>query len=356
MHPLGMAALPVHRAALRADSRIGLCPALHIGLRPGLRLALCLALCMAVPAPARVALAQGGSDSTAVKGGPKANSEFTQPGQNGAQLPEMVVEAQNQVRQPIQKGTFELKLTAALVDSFATAMDQEALAVSPVSGLQPHLNNLEPLHSDQTPHLWLRDMSTQPVALFSPERPEGHSVKDWELVITDFRGAPFRRYAGKGSPAVALAWDGRADGGDILQVGYPYSYVFSITDKGTNRYNYAGTSFRVPALDYRDGHDRVLEVAGGELFLREDSKLTDAGKDWLTKAADAIRQHPYSPVKMVVVAEDQALAQRRADIAAVFLAESLVLPREQVETQAVQRPDLRAELDGSLRVVVLHAD
>lgn len=291
-----------------------------------------------------------------VSGGPADSSAFTQPGESGAALPEMVVEAQNQVRQDIQKSAFAIELTADLVDSFATDMDAEALAVSPVSGLQPHLNNLEPLRSDQTPHLWLRDLSTQPVARFYPEPHEGHQVKEWELVLTDFRGAPFRRFRGSGTPPDGIAWDGRGDNGDVLQVGYPYSYVFTLFDKGTNRYNYAGVSFRIPALDVREGQDRLLEISGEELFARNESELTARGKDWLTKAADIVRQHPYSPLKLTVVAEDEGLASRRADAAASFLAGHLVLPREQVETTAEQRADLRAELDGMVRVAILHAD
>ena len=57
-------------------------------------------------------------------------------------LPEMVVEANNEARQKIEKGTFTFELDAVAVDSFYAAMDQEVLGVSPVSGLQPHLNNL----------------------------------------------------------------------------------------------------------------------------------------------------------------------------------------------------------------------
>ncbi len=59
---------------------------------------------------------------------------------------------------------------------------------------------------------------------------------------------------------------------------------------------------------------------------------------------------------MVVVAEELRLAEKRADTVATFLAESMVLPREQVETEAEQRLDLRAELDGSVLIVIEHAE
>ncbi|MEZ4386540.1 MAG: hypothetical protein R3D98_02985 [Candidatus Krumholzibacteriia bacterium] len=282
--------------------------------------------------------------------------QWTQDGQSGAALPEMVVEAQNQVRQAIEKSTFTLALDATSVDSFFTAMDELALAVSPVSGLQPHLNNLEPLRSEQPPHFWLPEIPTTPVATFFTDKPEGHHTHTWALTITDFRGSPSRTYRGKGDPPRTVQWDGRTDQGDMLKVGYPYSYVFTTTDKGTNTYNYPGESFRLPALDYRRDDHRVLELAGGELFPRTESRLTAPGEAWLRRVADEIRRHPYSPVRVVVTAETTKLATDRADLVAAYLADSMILPREQIETEAVQRPDLRAEMDGTVAVTIEHAD
>lgn len=280
--------------------------------------------------------------------------DWTSDGQDGGALPEMVVEAENAVRQQIEKGTFEFTLATAAIDSFFTAMDKEALGVSPVSGLQPHLNNLEMLASDQPPHLWIRELAHTPVATFYTADPEGHKVKDWSLTVTDFRGSPFRTYQGGGNPPESLDWDGRGNNGEILRVGYPYSYVFTQTDKGTNTYNHAGVSFRIPALDYRQDGDRVLEIAGGHLFVRKEIDLTGDGQNWLTRASDEIRRHPWSPVRVVVTAETQALAEKRADTVGAYLAEAMILPREQVETEAVQKADLRTELDGSVAIYIEH--
>lgn len=282
--------------------------------------------------------------------------DWTQDGESGAVLPEMLVEAENEVRQEIEKGTFTFELDASTVDSFFTAMDTEALGVSPVSGLQPHLNNLEALVSDQPPHLWIRDMARTPVATFYPTEPEGHKVRDWTLAVTDYRGSPFRTFNGGGNPPDRLDWDGLGDNGEMLQVGYPYSYVFTMTDKGTNTYNHAGVGFRVPALDFRRDGDRVLEIAGGQLFLRNEPELTPGGEDWLTRASDEIRQHPWSPLRVIVTAETQALAELRADEVATYLATAMILPREQVETEAVEKPDLKAEMDGSVAVIIEHVE
>lgn len=40
---------------------------------------------------------------------------------------------------------------------------------------------------------------------------------------------------------------------------------------------------------------------------------------------------------------------------ATFLAESMILPREQVETETIREPDLRAQMDGSVTIVIEHA-
>jgi hypothetical protein len=282
--------------------------------------------------------------------------QWTNDGESGAALPEMVVEATNEVRQKIEKGSFDFELDAASIDSFFTEMDKIALGVSPVSGLQPHLNNLETLVSDQPPHLWLPEMAKNPLAQFYPTDPEGHQIKHWNLAVTDFRGSPFKTYKGKGNPPESLVWDGQGDNGSMLRVGYPYSYVFSLTDKGTNTYNHAGVSFRIPAMDYLRNGDRVLEMAGGELFVREESELSEQGQHWLTRSADEIRRHPYSPVRVIVTAETTTLAESRAGEVAAFLAESMILPLEQVETEAIMRPDLRSELDGSVAVVIEHVE
>jgi len=288
--------------------------------------------------------------------GPEQGQQWTEDGENGAALPEMIVEAENEVRQSIEKSTFTFELDAALVDSFFAPMDETALGVSPVSGLQPHLNNLERLASEQPPHFWIQEMATTPVVTFYPVDPEGHQTKSWSLAVTDYRGSPFKTFAGTGNPPHELDWDGLSDQGEMLQVGYPYSYVFGITDKGTNSYNYAGVSFRIPALDYRRDGDRILALAGGQLFRRDETELTDAGQSWLTRSGDEIRQHPYSPVRVVATAERLELAEQRADAVATFLAYSLIVPREQIETESIQREDLRAEMDGSVAVIIEHVD
>ncbi len=272
-------------------------------------------------------------------------------------LPEMVVEAENRVEQQIRKTTHDISLSAAIIDTFFSAPDEMILAISPVEGLLPFLNNPEIMASDQVPHPWLPDPAFAPVVTFYPEDPEGHKARMWSLTVTDFRGATFREFKDGGKPPKSLDWDGRGDRGEILQVGYPYSYIFSVTDKGTNTYNYAGVSFRIPAVDYKEGIERRLDFTGDEVFKRGGSRLSESGHGWLTRAADQIRQdHPRAPLKVVVQAESKRLAEDRAKKVAEFLAESMVLAADWIGIEAVAKPDLRSEMDGSVSIRVTHAD
>ncbi len=271
-------------------------------------------------------------------------------------LPEMVVEAENQVQQDIHKSAFILPLSASVIDTYVTWMDEQVLSLSPVEGLGPFLNNPIRLASDQVPHCWLPDPAGTPVVTFYPDNSYGRKVRSWELAVTDFRGDVFKTFRGKGKPPRKIAWDGRGDNGEMLQVGYPYSYVFTIIDEGTNTYNYAGVSFRIPAVDYMESDERRLDLTGDEVFVRDREELRRSGHDWLTRAADQIRQdHPTAPLKVVVQAETEELARARARVVAKELTAAMILPDDWIKTEAEARPDLRAEMDGSVSVRVEHA-
>ena len=84
--------------------------------------------------------------------------------------------------------------------------------------------------------------------------------------------------------------------------------------------------------------------------------LLETGEKWLVQATDIMRQHPYSPFEVVCVAEDAELARKRAEVVARFLADRMVLPREQVEVSYEQQPDLRSEMDGHVRILIQHAE
>jgi hypothetical protein len=274
--------------------------------------------------------------------------------QGSATLDDIVVEAENGVTQDITKSIFEFPMTAAIVDSFFTSFDSDIFDISPIDGLQSLFDNPQQLASNQLPHPWLSEMATVPVVTFYPEQLDGYKAKSWELFVTDYRGQTFRTYDGKGKPE-KVSWDGKGDLGSMLRVGYPYSYIFSITDKGTNKYNYLGTSFRVPSVDFSDENQRRLEFSGDEIFSPKSVSPKSSGKDWLMLAADTIRRdHPRSPLSVVVIAEEQSLAEKRAEKIAKYLTNSMILSEDWIKVVAIAQPDVRAEMDGSVSIRIDH--
>ena len=61
--------------------------------------------------------------------------------------------------------------------------------------------------------------------------------------------------------------------------------------------------------------DTIEDALGQRLLVRsrKGAELTKAGQDWLTRSTDEIRRHPYSPLRVVVTAENLSLAEQRAD-------------------------------------------
>lgn len=144
----------------------------------------------------------------------------------------------------------------------------------------------------------------------------------------------------------------------MLQVGYPYgSCAFSVTDKGTNAWAPPGSASASRPWDFREKNERRLEFTGDEVFQKGGTLLRDSGRGWLTRAADQIRRdHPYSPLKVVVPnVKNKHLAQDRAQVVAEFLVGCMLLSDDWIKVEAVAKPDLRSEIDGSVSIRVEHA-
>lgn len=313
-------------------------------------------LCAAIAVPA---LADDGASADAeaspAEGDAHEGQEFTEAGASGSVLPEMVVEAENQVIQEALRSVPLREPTAAEIDSVYSPMDESVLAVSPVAGIRPHLNNLVDLTSTLTPHYWLPEMSRNPVVTFFADQFPGEDITEWELKIVNFRGAPVRSFSGHGKPPRQLRWDGRDDHGRILEVGFPLSYVVTVSDRGSNSYSYNGSSFRITALDYADEDDRIVAITGGRIFERGRATITDAGRDVLDKASDAMAEHPLSAVTMTVTASSTALGEERAKVIAEHLAEQLIIPVEEIRRVVEEEPAAAVELDGEVTLTIHNA-
>jgi hypothetical protein len=192
-------------------------------------------------------------------------------------------------------------------------------------------------------------MSTEPVVTFHADKPTSGVITGWELKIVNFRGLPVKRFGGSGPPPRKIQWDGRDERGDMISVGFPYSYVITVTDKGTNTYNYGGASFRISALDYRSEDSRFVEITGNRLFARDASVLEPRGEDLIDKATDAFREHPLSALTLTVVAPAERLGRARADAIVERVAEALIIPPQEIKVRIEVRPESAVEQDGFVR-------
>jgi len=66
---------------------------------------------------------------------------------------------------------------------------------------------------------------------FVPQAPEIKDVKSWELVISDEKNKPVKKFSGKDIMPKILSWEGQRDGGAMIGEG-KYSYVFSAIGDG----------------------------------------------------------------------------------------------------------------------------
>lgn len=278
-----------------------------------------------------------------------------QPEDGGAVLPDLFINAESGVMQDVLRSSPIPHLTAADVDSVVSPMDEEVLTVSPVAGILPHLNNLVDLESHQVPHYWLPEMSTAPVVTFHADKPTSGTITSWELKIVNFRGLPVKGFKGSGPPPRKIEWDGRDERGDMIAVGFPYSYVITVTDKGTNTYNYGGASFRISALDYTSDDSRFVEITGNRLFPRKGSKLEPRGEQLIDKATDAFREHPLSAILLTVVAPAEKLGRARADAIVERVAEALIIPPQEIKVRVEVKPETAVEQDGFVRFEIPNA-
>ena len=83
--------------------------------------------------------------------------------------------------------------------------------------------------------------------------------RDWRVEISDPTGRPFRSFGGAGAPPARLVWDGKSDGGELVEAATDYPLRLTVHD----RFGVAKTYDRVARVDVlvvRDGDRWRLKV------------------------------------------------------------------------------------------------
>ena len=274
-------------------------------------------------------------------------------GTGDVSLPDVVVKAKSKEKIKIEKAEPPLSVETYIMDEARSPLDAEILKISPVQSVDVYLKDNPPLNTEQTIHPWLPPIVAQPVVVFFPQRREG--IIEWELVITDYQGEEVKGFSGKGRPPDKIEWDGIDRNYRILKVGFPYSFIFTTVDVGTNPYTHVGEPFKVNAFKYPRKDDLVVDIVNHKLFAEEGSLLSKDGSFLMGKVADIARSYPNSPISVTVFSQDASLAQKRADVLADYLSQDMVISREGIKWVGKEPTGPGIEPDGYAQIVIEHA-
>ncbi len=259
----------------------------------------------------------------------------------------------NEFRLEVEKTELEFHPEPGEIDDGATEAEERLFTYTPLASFNPYLFDTERVECPVIPDFGSRPVTRAPVTSFHTGFDNSADVKRWQLEITDYRGEIFRKLSGEGIPPASLSWDGRGEHDELLKPGFPYSFVFTIEDSGTNRYQYAGSTFSLPFLSYRKGKNQVVEAAGHDLFeKRSRAPLGDSDRR-IDRLLRDILGSPDRAIQVEAWAEDAGLAQSRAEWLARSLEERLLLAENQVAHAGFAYKGNPPGRDGLLRVTLL---
>ncbi len=259
----------------------------------------------------------------------------------------------NEFRLEVEKTELEFHPGPGEIDDGATEAEQQLFSYTPRASFNPYLFDTERVECPVIPDFGSRPVTRAPVTSFHTGFDGKADVKNWQLDITDYRGEIFRRLTGDGVPPATLSWDGRGEHDDLLKPGFPYSFVFTIEDSGTNRYQYAGSTFSLPFLAYREGKNQVLEASGHDLFEKRSRQPLAESDRRIDRLLRDILTAPDRAIQVEAWAEDLALAKARAGWLAQGLEERLLLAEGQVAHAGFAYKGNPPGRDGLLRVTLL---
>lgn len=270
-----------------------------------------------------------------------------------AAIQQMEVVDDNEFRLQVEKTELDFHPKPEELDDGNTEVEQLLFEYAPLESFNPYLFDSERVECPVIPDFGSRAVTRAPVTTFRTEFSVGADVKRWQLEITDYRGESFRRLEGKGVPPLELAWDGRSDHDEMLRPGFPYSFLFTIEDSGTNRYQYAGNTFVLPTLAYAEGKNLRLEAAADEFFVTREARPLPVAESRIDRLLREILSAPERAIRVEAYAETAALATARAAWLAERLEERLLLADGQVAHEGLSFKGNPPGRDGLLRVTLL---
>lgn len=271
----------------------------------------------------------------------------------GQAVHQMEVVGESEFRLQVEKTELDFRPRAMDLDDGATDVELALFEYAPPASFHPYLYDSERVECPLVPSFASRPVSRAPVVSFRTDFRGGADVVRWTLDITDYRGEVFRSLAGKKLPPDVMSWDGRGNHEEILKPGFPYSFLFTIEDSGTNRYQYAGNTFSLPFVCYREGKNLRVEAAAHALFEKGLSRPLAEAPGRVDRIVREILDSPRRAVQVDAWAETEALAAARAAWLAGMLETRLLLAEDQVSGAGHAIKGDPPGRDGLLRVTLL---
>lgn len=189
------------------------------------------------------------------------------------------------------------------------------------------------LQSQATYAPWHSDIIEPPIAVFKLGNKK-IEVDEWQFVITDPSGRPFKKYSGNGLIPLSLEWDGRDDKSRMLNVGNTYSYVLHYIYKG-NKKDIIGQPFSINALLHQERTGLYVSLALSSVFDTSSiiNKILDNGEVLIRESADILKEYYSAPITVIVYSESDETALEQAKKIRTRLAEELIMSEDKIKIE-----------------------
>ncbi|OGR84310.1 MAG: hypothetical protein A2901_03115 [Elusimicrobia bacterium RIFCSPLOWO2_01_FULL_54_10] len=252
---------------------------------------------------------------------------------SGENISNMVIEGENRLRvhpivppTPWSPNPFRETLDILKEHSVASAFNAPALARPPVVFPAKTM-------SGKPASPWLNRIFDSPVITLRLKTPQDDRKVDSTFLVKDSAGKTFYEKKTSGKMPSEMAWDGFADSGEPLRVGFDYTHSYLIVDEAGNPHRFAGKSFRLDAFRFKAGGNTVIALNPDTLFLdRSSFKLSRDGADYLTEIKDYVRSGYGRELEIKTYHDDQKFALARSNAMREFLLRVLELPENKISS------------------------
>ncbi len=103
-------------------------------------------------------------------------------------------------------------------------------------------------------------------------------IRDWSLVVLDPTGRPFHEWKGQGTPAPQIVWDGKGQGGELVQAASDYELVLTARDQ-VGLQAVSRKKFTTDILVIREGNRLRIAVPSIVFQANSPRLLADASEE-----------------------------------------------------------------------------